>query len=237
MFVTPKSNTLQVIFSIIFTLTLTKTINAQYSNYNSFNNHFQYQQRYYQHQNHHRNQAELEQLKEKYCEMPDFYELYGVTRDFTDKDLKRQWKLLSRETHPDKNTDKEDSEKQFQIVQEAYQVLKDDEARQKYDRVKEIYCVHYKPKRKPGEKRSENDSVVTQFGFFFDETDKTLSDNFDNDDVEMKFAEMFPGIRENEKLYLAALVRIMMNFTRYFMYLKVAFAFAERNMIHKGTPM
>lgn len=168
--------------------------------------------------------------------MPDFYGLYGVTRDFTDKELKKQWKLLSRETHPDKNKDdKEEAEKQFQIVQEAYEVLKDEEARQKYDRVKEIYCIHYKPKRKPGEKRT--DGVVTQFGFFFDETDRTLSDNFDNDDLEMKFAEMFPGIRVNEKLYLAALVRIMMNFTRYFMFLKVTFLFAERNMINKGTPM
>ena len=122
---------------------------SQYQNYHSFNSHFYHQQQYYRAYNEHKNQQELEQLKEKYCEQQDYYELFDLPKTFTDdKLLKKEWKRLSRESHPDKNDDKEEAQQRFQLVQEAYEVLKDEEARQKYDKVKEIYCVHYKPKRK-----------------------------------------------------------------------------------------
>jgi len=225
-----KSNKLINIYIIFICQVIIKRVNAQYSNYHSFNQHFQYQQHYYRAYNEQRNQKELEQLKEKYCELPDFYKLFDVSKNFDNKELKKQWKKLSRETHPDKNLDKENSEKQFQLVQEAYDVLKDEEARQKYDRVKEIYCVHYKPKRQPG---TSDFSGFSWYNLFLEDTDKTISDIFKEEDIEMQFAGMFPGIRKHEKLYLAVMIRIMINFTKYFLLIKTLYTFVARNMIYK----
>ena len=219
------------VFTTVSFLLILST-NAQYQDYRSFNSHFQYQQHYYRSYNEHRYQQELEQLKDKYCESPDYYQLFDISRDFTEKELKKQWKKLSRESHPDKNSDKENAEKQFQLVQDAYDVLKDEEARQKYDKVKEIYCIHYKPKKKKSANSGSGRGSIF-YHLFFDETETNLKDIFSNDALEMRFAGVFPGIRQQEQLYLAAMIRVLVNFTKYFLLTKSMFKFMERIMISK----
>ena len=64
----------------------------------------------------------------------DYYEVLGVKRDATAEQIRRAHRKLAREHHPDVNKS-EDAAKRFQEIQEAYDVLGDEESRKKYDRV------------------------------------------------------------------------------------------------------
>ena len=63
----------------------------------------------------------------------DYYEVLGVSRDASDADVKKAFRQLARELHPDVS-DAPDAEHRFREVAEAYEVLSDPERRQTYDR-------------------------------------------------------------------------------------------------------
>lgn len=64
--------------------------------------------------------------------MADHYETLGVKRDATQEEIKKAYRKLARELHPDVNPSEEASE-QFKLVTHAYDVLSDPEERQRYD--------------------------------------------------------------------------------------------------------
>jgi curved DNA-binding protein len=63
----------------------------------------------------------------------DYYETLGVGRDASEEDIRRAYRRLARENHPDVNKDPE-AEDRFKEVSEAYEVLRDPEKRAQYDR-------------------------------------------------------------------------------------------------------
>ena len=63
----------------------------------------------------------------------DYYEVLGVSRDVSDKEIKNAFRTLARKNHPDKNPDDPDSETRFKEVQEAYAVLSNSDQRRRYD--------------------------------------------------------------------------------------------------------
>lgn len=62
----------------------------------------------------------------------DYYALLGVSRDASPEDIKKAYRRLARELHPDVNPDPEHQER-FKMVTAAYEVLSDPEKRQMYD--------------------------------------------------------------------------------------------------------
>ena len=65
-------------------------------------------------------------------EAPSLYTVLGVSKKVTDKDIKKAYRIAARTWHPDINDDK-DAAAQFIRVQEAYETLKDNQQRRKYD--------------------------------------------------------------------------------------------------------
>ena len=64
----------------------------------------------------------------------DYYDLLGVGRDADSETLKKAYRKLAMQLHPDRNPGDATSEQQFKEVNEAYDILKDDEKRAAYDR-------------------------------------------------------------------------------------------------------
>ncbi len=66
----------------------------------------------------------------------DYYDILGVTKSATEAELKSAYRKLALKWHPDRNQDKkEEAEKQFKEINEAYQVLSDPKKKQMYDQL------------------------------------------------------------------------------------------------------
>ncbi len=64
----------------------------------------------------------------------DFYELLGVQRGASPDDIKKAYRKLAMQHHPDKNPGDKAAEHRFKELSEAYDILKDDQKRAAYDR-------------------------------------------------------------------------------------------------------
>lgn len=65
--------------------------------------------------------------------MTDYYAELGVDRQASKEDIKKAYRKLSKEYHPDHNPDNPEAESKFKNISEAYSVLSDDEKRRQYD--------------------------------------------------------------------------------------------------------
>src|SRR4030095_4999940 len=63
----------------------------------------------------------------------DYYTVLGVSRDASEADIKKAFRKLARQYHPDTAKDKKAAEEKFKEINEAYEVLGDSSKRKKYD--------------------------------------------------------------------------------------------------------
>src|SRR3990170_4386655 len=66
--------------------------------------------------------------------MADYYAVLGVAKTATDEEIKKSYRKLAMQYHPDRNNGSREAEEKFKAITEAYDVLRDPSKRAAYDR-------------------------------------------------------------------------------------------------------
>jgi curved DNA-binding protein len=66
-------------------------------------------------------------------EYKDYYKILGINKNSSEEEIKKAYKKLALQYHPDKNPGNKEAEEKFKEINEAYEVLSDPEKRKKYD--------------------------------------------------------------------------------------------------------
>ncbi|XP_048247072.1 dnaJ homolog subfamily B member 6-like isoform X4 [Haliotis rufescens] len=118
----------------------------------------------------------------------DYYQVLGIPRSATESDIKKAYRKLALKWHPDKNPDKKDeAEKKFKEISEAYEVLSDKQKR-------EVYNLYGKDGLSNPSYTNEdfNDFSHAGFHFTFRSPEEVFRDFFGTDDPFGNFFG-FPG--------------------------------------------
>jgi molecular chaperone DnaJ len=88
----------------------------------------------------------------------DYYQILGVTKSADATAIKKQYRKLARELHPDKTKGDKKLEDRFKAVSEAYDILSDDKKRREYDDAREAYkSGRINPKMQGGQSFNSGD--------------------------------------------------------------------------------
>lgn len=122
----------------------------------------------------------------------DFYKILGVAKDASDADIKKAYRKLARQHHPDTNAGNTASEKKFKDISEAYSVLSDPEERQQYDAIR---AMGSGARFAPGGAAGGNGGFEDMFGGLFTGNTGRHAGGFNpsSGGIPPEFADLFGG--------------------------------------------
>lgn len=95
----------------------------------------------------------------------DFYAVLGVSKDISAADLKKTYRKLARQYHPDSNPDDPKAEAKFKEISEAHTVLSDPETRKEYDQIRAMGSgARFSAGGRPGQPGGFEDVFGGMFG-------------------------------------------------------------------------
>ncbi|WP_210412362.1 DnaJ C-terminal domain-containing protein [Pseudarthrobacter sp. NIBRBAC000502772] len=121
----------------------------------------------------------------------DFYAILGIAKDASDADIKKAYRKLARQHHPDTNAGNAASEKKFKDISEAYSVLSDPDERQQYDAIR---AMGGGARFAPGGAGAANGGFEDMFGGLFTGNAGRHSGGFSTaGGIPPEFADLFGG--------------------------------------------
>lgn len=120
----------------------------------------------------------------------DYYKILGVQRDADEATIKKAFRKLAKQYHPDTNNGNAEAEKKFTEINEAYSVLGDEEKRKEYDENKQGEQDSSANSESQGTRRKTQ--TTNPFAGF-------TAQNFKMDFGDMMFDEINNKKRENKK--------------------------------------
>lgn len=110
----------------------------------------------------------------------DYYKILGVDKNAPQEEIKKAYRKLARKYHPDLNPNDKDAKKNFQLINEANEVLSDSEKRKKYDQ----YGADWKHAGEFEQQKQSRQQPTTGFGGF----------NFSDVQSEGDFSDFFESL-------------------------------------------
>uniref|UniRef100_H2YBN2 DnaJ homolog subfamily C member 10 n=1 Tax=Ciona savignyi TaxID=51511 RepID=H2YBN2_CIOSA len=113
-----------------------------------------------------------------YCLAEDYYEVLGISKDASLKEIRKAFKKLALTMHPDKNPHDAEAHNKFVKINGIYEVLKDEDSRKKYDK----YGEEGLKDKGPGGGRYESYNYYRdEFGIYDDDPEVVTLDGSDFD--------------------------------------------------------
>jgi len=131
--------------------------------------------------------------------MKDYYQILGVSRNATEKELKEAYRKLVRKYHPDLNpNNREEAEKKFREINEAYEVLSDPEKRKLYDKYGENWKnINYNNNYEYQQNNSYNYKAYKDLEEILQEIFGTIGNNKRKKTTFFDFSDIFSSTYEN----------------------------------------
>lgn len=97
-------------------------------------------------------------------ESDDYYDILGVSRNASQSEIKKAFKKMAQEYHPDQSDDP-DAEEKFKKISEAYEVLSDEELRKRYDKFGKEGVDQATSKRRASGQFNDIEDLLNEMGF------------------------------------------------------------------------
>ena len=134
-------------------------------------------------------------------EYKDYYKILGVEKSATREEIKKQYRRLTRKFHPDVNPGDKQAASKFAEINEAHEVLIDDEKRKKYDTLGSNWQQYENSKQESPFQKRYPEKNGTAYSFYEGNIDDILGAGGFSDFFKTFFGDSFSGVKSGKRAY------------------------------------